>query len=108
MKNVSIKVKLLVPIITLVVLLYVATVVGILGSRALKSISDEIGYCSAQNISTLGELSKDYETIQKIAFAHVVCEDDQKIGGLIKEYKETIADLTEKNANLRRKHRSRT
>jgi len=98
MKNIGIKVKLLVPVFLLVVVLILNGITSNTESKQIKDISDEIGYNSAESILMLGQMSSDFKSVQRIAFAHITCSDEDQISGLLKELSTLFGDLKRMSA----------
>ena len=86
MKKISIKIKIMIPVIVLVVLMLVIGISTLSGSARIKQTSDKIGYDSALNIECLGDMTTDFETMQRVAFAYLVCKDKETKSKLMKEY----------------------
>jgi len=93
MKNVGIKVKLLVPVLILIILLFLNGITAIVGSTKMKGVADDLGTKAARNIENLGKMDSDFKGIQKLAFAYLLCEDAEIAEQLKSEYEFFMNDI---------------
>lgn len=93
-KNMSIKAKILIPIIVIIIVMVGIGINGIGGVRMMKTTSDEIGYKSADSIYILGRMSEEFESMQRVAYAHIVASSEADKGKLLEEYNTLKEELT--------------
>ncbi len=93
MRNIRIGFKLMFPVILLILLTLVIGVYGSLGSRKMKEQADSLGTEVAKNIECLGNISGDFKSIERIAFAHIVSTDSATEEMLQTQYKELDESL---------------
>lgn len=81
MKNVSIVVKILLPIVLLAALLVSSIVVNTGSMKNIMEASDEVSENYATSMMLIGDISTDFEELEKIAYAHCVAnsKDTMKV-----------------------------
>ncbi len=92
-KDISVKIKIMVPIIAMVVIMLAIGINGIGGAREMKATSDVIGYKTVNGIYILGEMTEDFKSMQKVAYAHIVASSADDKNKLYEEYIELKDDL---------------
>lgn len=97
LKNLSIRYKILIPVAILGILMF-----G-LGFTSLRSVhqitlgSKELSGNYALKIEQLGDITSSYQTLRRVAFAHIVAQGDTQLQATLEEeadsLKKTISDL---------------
>ncbi len=85
-KNLSIRVKILVPLIVLAVLLLLSCFSAQRNLKVVMAESTKISNEYAQNVYQLGMLSYKFEALERIIYAHCVAEDEDIRTSLTEEY----------------------
>lgn len=79
-RNLSIRIKIMVPICLVVILLFVTCWVSFASLERIKNAGEEISGKYALSMSLLGDLSTDVEALQRMAYSHCTASDyDMKI-----------------------------
>lgn len=76
-KNASVKLKIMGPVVLLAAFLILTGFTSVYRMRSMQDVSEEISQNYATSISQLGDINADFETLQKLAFEHIVAEDDE-------------------------------
>lgn len=96
-KNLSIRFKILIPVALLGCLLVFLAVTSINSAGQIMDASKEISGNYAKKIENLGDISTYYQTLRRVAFAHIVAKDDKELQKNLEEeadsLKENINDL---------------
>ena len=82
MKNISVKIKIMVPIFLLIMLIVASCMVSQIGTTNMMNASEEISGDYAVSIEQLGEVSEAFADLQRIAYAHCVAPDDATMNSL--------------------------
>lgn len=90
MKNVSVLVKVLIPIILLAVLQFATVVVNTMSMNDILDASKEVSDNYANSMALLGDLGTDFVDLEKIAYAHCIADGDETMRNL-EANAETIA-----------------
>ncbi len=99
LKNLSIRYKILLPVSVIGALLLVLGIMGITSTTQIMNAGEEISGNYAVKIETLGDVTAAYQTLRRVAFAHIVGKDDPDLQQNLYEeqesLKETITSLSE-------------
>ncbi len=97
LKNLSIRYKILIPVAVLGCLMFVLGAMSIQSARQIMSSSEEISGDYAIKIEQLGDVTGSYQTLRRVAFAHIVAQGDTELQKTLEEeadsLKTTISDL---------------
>ena len=77
MKNVSVTIKILLPVALLSALLIVTCISSVKRMEAMQEVSNEISQNYAMSISQLGDIGIEFEALQRIAYAHCVADGEE-------------------------------
>ncbi len=77
-KNLSIRYKILIPVTLLGCLLVFLSVVSIQSASQIMDASEEVSENYAMKIEQLGDVSTSYQTLRRVAFAHIVAKTDEQ------------------------------
>lgn len=96
-KNLSIRFKILIPVALLGCLLVFLALTSINSAGQIMDASKEVSGNYAIQIENLGDVSTYYQTLRRVAFAHIVAKDDQALQQTLKEEADTLkADINSK------------
>lgn len=73
-KNLSIRYKILIPVTLLGILLVILAVMSLRSANQIMKASQEISGNYAMKIEQLGDISSAYQTLRRVAFAHIVAD----------------------------------
>ena len=97
LKNLSIRFKILIPVAILGCLIFALGIMSIQSANQIMTASEEISSDYALKIEQLGDVTGFYQTLRRVAFAHIVAQGNTELQNtLIEEadsLKETIKDL---------------
>lgn len=96
-KNLSIRLKILIPVGVLGIMLVTLGVLGIRNTNVIMDSSDEIAQYS-NNVEQLGEISTAYQTLRRVAFAYILSKNPDTTASLKEEgdtLKQQIVGLSE-------------
>ena len=93
LKNISIKLKLIVPVGGLVILLIAACLSLNGGMRDIMNASERISGDNATSMKLLGDIATGFESLQRIAYAHCVAADEATMRSLEAEIETTYAEI---------------
>lgn len=89
-KNLSIRFKILIPVALLGCLLVFLAITSINSAGQIKDASEEISGNYAMQIEHLGDVSTYYQTLRRVAFAHIVAKDDSALQQTLKEEADSL------------------
>lgn len=93
-KNLSIRFKILIPVALLGCLLVILALTCINSAGQIMDASKAISGNYALQIENLGDISTYYQTLRRVAFAHIVAKDDKNLQQTLKEEADTLkADI---------------
>ena len=96
LKNLSIRLKILIPVAVLGCLMFVLGLISIRSANQIKTASDEISGTYAVKIEHLGDVTSSYQTLRRVAFAHIVAQGDKELQKTLEdeatELKKTIVN----------------
>lgn len=97
LKNLSIRFKILIPVAILGCLIFALGIMSIQSANQIMTASEEISSDYALKIEQLGDVTGSYQTLRRVAFAHIVAQGNTELQNtLIEEadsLKETIKSL---------------
>ncbi len=97
LKNLSIRFKILIPVAILGCLIFALGIMSIQSANQIMTASEEISSDYALKIEQLGDVTSFYQTLRRVAFAHIVAQGNTELQNtLIEEadsLKETIKGL---------------
>ena len=102
-KNLSIRYKILVPVALLGCLLIALAVMSIQSANQIMAASEEVSGNYAVKIEQLGDISADYQRLRRVAFAHIIADNDTLQTSLEDEadsLKAEISDLCDEFESL--------
>ncbi len=76
-KNLSIRYKILIPVALLGCMIVFLAVMSIQSTRQIMNASEEISGNYAVKIEQLGDISTSYQTLRRVAFAHIIADTDE-------------------------------
>lgn len=77
MKNISIRFKVMLPIVLLIVVVIISESIGGKNLATIIKQTKVISNEYAQDVFTLNEISKDFKNLHRLLFAHILAEDDE-------------------------------
>jgi methyl-accepting chemotaxis protein len=103
-RNLSVRHKIMIPVLLLAIILVVTSVVNFSGMKNIMEASTDISDNYAVSLNQVGEIDSLFEELQSIAFAHIVadtddatqkCEDSataayEKLAGYMEEFKSSL------------------
>lgn len=89
-RNLSIRIKILVPVACLGVLMFAMGLVSLMCTKQIMSASEAISGNYAMKIEKLGEITAAYQTLRRVAFAHIVAEDDKDLQAVLIEEADSL------------------
>lgn len=113
LKNLSIRYKILIPVTVMGCLMFILGFMSIQSANQIMSAGEDISGNYAVKIEQLGDVTSSYQTLRRVAFAHIVAQgnaDLQKtleeeadtlkttISGLCKEYESVLDASAEKDS----------
>lgn len=103
LKDLSIRIKILGPVALMGALLILLGVTSIANSTRLKSSSSDVSENYAVKIELLGDITSSYQTLRRVAFAHIIADNDELRQSLMDEQsslKESISGYCDEYAKL--------
>ncbi len=104
LKNLSIRLKILIPVAVLGCLMFVLGLISIRSASQIKTASDEISGTYAIKIEHLGDVTSSYQTLRRVVFAHIVAQGDKNLQKTLEdeasELKTTIDGLCEEYGKI--------
>ena len=85
MKNLSLKVKVLAPIIILALMISLCSAIALINTNAMMDASKEISDKHAQSIIQVNTMSNSVRSMLRVIFAHCMAEDDATMKELVEE-----------------------
>lgn len=85
MKNLSLKVKVLAPIIILALMISLCSAIALINTDAMMDASKEISDKHAQSIIQVNTMSNSVRSMLRVIFAHCMAEDDATMKELVEE-----------------------
>lgn len=93
LKNISLKLKIILPLIFLAVILVAMGAVNYIGMNRIMAASTEISGNYVMCLEMVGEMDSDFESLRRIAFNHIVEDDTSAYPTIEKEAQGVYADL---------------
>lgn len=100
LKNLSVKIKLLVPALLMVLCMIVMAVTNYFSFNSVMDASRKISSEYAQSISILGDMSANFEALQRVIFAHCIATDGSTKRNLTTESEELKSEIDDQCAQL--------
>ena len=111
-KDLSIRVKIMIPVVILGMEIMVTGLIGIMSLKSVMSTNREIVNNYAVSVDQAGEIATNFAMLQKIAYQHIITEDDEvsaeleaqveqikaKIDGLCTEFAKNLGEGEEKES----------
>ncbi len=94
LKNISIKIKIMLPVAIIVALLVLSSVTTIRIANNMLSVSQEISDNYSASLVKLGEISENFEKLNSIIYKHCIATDDDVKANLVKSYKSTLREIS--------------
>lgn len=91
-KNLSIRFKILIPVALLGCLLIFLALTSINSAGQIMEASKAISGNYASQIEHLGDVSTYYQTLRRVAFAHIVAKDDKALQQTLKEEADSLKE----------------
>lgn len=91
-KNLSIRFKILIPVALLGCLLVFLALASINSAGQIMEASKAISGNYASQIEHLGDVSTYYQTLRRVAFAHIVAKDDKALQQTLKEEADSLKE----------------
>lgn len=95
LNNISIRLKVLLPIFLITAMLIVSLAVSIINLNRVTAAGREISDNYAQSMKTLGDISADFESLNRIIFAHCLAKDVATRNALKDEYDQLSVQLNQ-------------
>lgn len=89
-KNLSIRFKILIPVALLGCLMVFLALTSINSASQIMEASEAVSGKYAVLIEDLGDVSTYYQTLRRVAFAHIVAKDDKDLQQTLKEEADTL------------------
>lgn len=102
LKNVSIIVKIMIPIMLLAAVQVITVIVNTSSMDSIMDASKEVSEDCATSMSLLGEISTDFEEMEKIAYAHCVADSASTMRSLEASIKDVYAEIVKPIAQSRK------
>ncbi|MDE6853366.1 MAG: MCP four helix bundle domain-containing protein, partial [Lachnospiraceae bacterium] len=100
-KNLSIRFKILIPVALLGCLLVFLALTSVNSAGQIMNASKSISDKHASLIEDLGDVSTYYQTLRRVAFAHIVAKDDSALQQNLKEEADSLkADIDKKCSEI--------
>ncbi len=100
LKNMSVRLKIMIPIALLAILLVGSCAVSIYELGRMMSASSKISDYFNKDISNLERVYSDFESMQKLAFAHCIAEEEEAMAALEDEYQTLRLEINSISAKL--------
>ncbi len=100
LKNLSVKIKLLVPALLMVLCMIVMAVTNYFSFNSVMDASRKISSEYAQSISILGDMSANFEALQRVIFAHCIATDGSTKRNLTTESEKLKSEIDDQCAQL--------
>lgn len=102
-KNLSIRYKILIPVVTLGLMMFILGILSVNNTSKIMTASREISDNYAISIEQIGDITSAYQTLRRIAFAHIIADTDSLQSSLEQEQEELRAELEALSAELAKK-----
>lgn len=103
-RNMSIRFKILIPVALLGILMFAMGILSFNSSRQIMNASETISGNYAMKIEKLGDITAAYQTLRRVAFAHIVANGNDSLQATLEEeadsLKETISSLSNEYEQL--------
>lgn len=103
LKNLSIRIKILGPVTVLGLLMFAMGLLSLNSANKIMDTSDDIYANYIVKIEKLADINASYQTLRRVAFAHIIADNDELINSLEEEQeslKEKIAAASEDFSKL--------
>lgn len=98
-KNLSIRYKILIPVGILGAMLILLGVMSLFNTSRIMGSSNEIAVYS-ENVEQLGEISTAYQTLRRVAFAHIIADDEATVSSLEEEADTLKSEIDEMSSSI--------
>lgn len=96
LKNLSIRFKILIPVTVLGCIMIVLGLMSIQSTTQIMSASEEISGKYALKIEQLGDVTGAYQTLRRVAFAHIVAQGNTQLQDTLKSEADSLKATIEK------------
>lgn len=93
-KNLSIRFKILIPVAVLGALMFILGITSLSSAKQIMTASEEVSSKYSASIETLQDVTIAYQTLRRVAFAHIVESDDGRQRTLGEEADMLKAEIT--------------
>lgn len=90
LKNLSIRIKILGPVVVLGCLLFVLGAISVTSASRIMSASEEVSGTYAVKIEVLGDITSSYQTLRRVAFAHIVAQGETELQKTLEDEADTL------------------
>ena len=94
MQNLSVRIKVMGPIILIAVLMLIVGMVNNSGIKNVMKQTRTISNNQAMSIMYIGDVAREFETLEKIAYAHIVAPDEETMRSLESQIQTTYESIT--------------
>ncbi len=92
LKNLSIRIKILVPVGLMGILMFALGIMSFSSSRTIMGASNKISENYAMKIEKLGDITAAYQTLRRVAFAHIVAVGNTKLQSTLEDEELSLKD----------------
>lgn len=90
LKNLSIRIKILCPVAVLGCLLFVLGAISVVSASRIMNASEEVSGTYAVKIEVLGDITSSYQTLRRVAFAHIVAQGETELQKTLEDEADTL------------------
>ena len=90
LKDLSIRFKILIPVAILGCLMFVLGIMSLQSAEKIMTASEELSGNYSQKIEQLGDITSSYQTLRRVAFAHIVAQGDSALQKTLEEEADTL------------------
>ena len=93
LKNMSVRVKIMIPLLTLAVIIFGMGITSYIGMNNIMDASTSISGNYARCLDMVGDFNADFQEISRIAYNHIVADDEAAYKALDNEVEEVYASI---------------
>ena len=90
LKDLSIRFKILIPVAVLGILMFAMGIFSLRSTASIMSVSAAVSDNYAMKIEKLGDITAAYQTLRRVAFAHIVASGDEELQATLMEEADTL------------------